>query len=110
MDSLGKVVNISQDEARVCMENKSIQGECGGIPVMAASATDYVDATDIDTKVIGHCEMFNLSKEDDRKAYADLISQLAWSPNLAQHLEERTFVENELIVYIAYLEFIKIAE
>lgn len=110
MDSFGRVVNMSQDEAKTCLSNKSIQGEYQGIPVAAESPKDYVDAADLETKVIGHCEVFNLGKEEDRKNYADLIAKLSWSTNLLKYLEEKTFVENELVVYIAYLEYIKIAE
>lgn len=110
MNNLGKVINLPQADARIYMENKSVQGEYAGIPIIAENADAYVDASDIDTKVIGHCEVFNLSKDEDRTAYADLLAKLAWSTNMEQHLEERTFVDNALIVYVAYLEYIKIAE
>lgn len=110
METFGKVMSLPHDKAKIELENKAVQGEYQGIPVMASGPNSYVDAADIDTKVIGHCKMFNLSNPEDRDAYADLIAQLAWSPNMIKHLEERSFVDNSLIIYIAYLEYIKIAE
>lgn len=109
MEDFGKVMSMPQDEAKICLETRTCQGEYQGIPVMAACSTDYVDASDVATKVVGHCEMFNLSKEEDRKEYADLLAKLSWSANLSKYLEERVFINNELIVYIAYLEYMKIA-
>lgn len=110
MDSFGKVVNLPRTDAQIYMENKTVQGECKGIPVIAKTADDYVDANDIETTVIGHCEQFNLTVEEDRTAYADLLAKLAWSTNMEKHLEERTFVDNALIIYVAYLEYVKIAK
>jgi hypothetical protein len=110
MDDFGKVMHMPQSEARIFMDNKTIQGEYKGIPVVAKNPNDYVDAADVETCVIGTCKLFNLSKEEDRTEYADLLAKIAWSPNIEKCLEERTFVNNELVVYIAYLEYIKIAE
>ena len=110
IDSIGTVTDIAQKEAKIVLENKTKQGDCQGIPVIASHASNYVDANDIDTRVVGHCEMFNLSDEKDRETYADLVSKLMWSPNMSIHFEERVLSDNALIVYITYLEYIKIAD
>lgn len=110
MDDLGIVTALPQREAFILLTQTKKQGDCDGIPVHAENSDDYVDARDVNTSIVGHCEEFNLHLEEDRERYADLLSRLSAESNLVLHFEDRQFVDGQLICYIAYVEYVKIVK
>lgn len=58
-------------------------------------------------KVTGYCDVFNLSKDEDRKRYGDLSAKFEESAGTYAKLwEERQFSKSDLIIYMAYLTYL----
>lgn len=109
-DTLGQISDLPKKTADIILTDKKVQGSHSGIPVYAQAPTDYVDSADVPTKIVGHCECFNLSEEDDRNIYADLSARFAASMNLEKTFEQHVIDNGKLVVYLAYLEYIKVVE
>lgn len=108
-DVLGTVKSIPTTEAAVLLQDHPVQTIVSGIPVHSKSAHDYTDPAEVETKVVGYCKLFNLAKEEERTAYADLLSELAAKDNFSVHFEEKTTNQaGELLIYISYVEYIKL--
>ena len=109
-DSLGRLANMPYQEAQIKLENKSIQERRDGIPVFARTADSFIDSAEVPVTVVGHCDRYDLSIDTDREAYADLCAQLASAENLEKLFEQHITENSSLLVYITYLEYIKIVE
>lgn len=110
VQSLGTVQAMRHEDVQIDLNGKTQQTTVDNIPVVAASSSDFVDPRDVPTKVLGHCVCFDLSREEQRDQYSDLVARLATELNLERLFEERSMLNTgALIVYIAYLEYIKIA-
>ena len=108
-DVLGTVKNMPRTTALAYLDERPQQTTVEGIPVHAKTTHDYTDPKDVETKVIGNCEMYNLSKQEDRSKYADLLAELEAKDNVVVHFEERAITETgELLIYISYTEYIKL--
>jgi hypothetical protein len=73
-------------------------------------ATPTVGATGDDVKrqdvaVVGNCDRFDLSKESDRAAYAELSAKLFAGNSCIRLWEERTQTQDALIVYVSYINY-----
>jgi hypothetical protein len=111
LNSLGTVKVVKRDDVPIKLQGKQQQTIVNDIPVYASSSSDYVDPRDVPTSAIGHCERFNLTDDCARKEYAELAALFATSGNLEKLFEERTSTSNgDLIIYIAYIEYVKITE
>ena len=109
--SLGEVQVIKRNDVSIVVGDKQQQTTVDNIPVYADSSNAYTDPSDIPTSAVGHCERYCLSKEEDRTAYADVITQLSNSLNIELIFEERVTSDNgELIIYLSYIEYIKVAQ
>ncbi len=54
---------------------------------------------------------WDLNKPEDRAAYGDLIARsLAPNPTLEITWEDRCKDEKDLIVYLTYIEYVRVAE
>lgn len=109
-ESLGKLANLPYQEAQIKLENKSIQEHEEGIPVFARTPDSFIDSRQIPLSVIGHCEQYDLSDSEARADYADLCARLASAENLEKLFEQHIIEGSKLLVYITYLEYIKIVE
>lgn len=110
MGDLGQISDLPAHTAHIILTDKRVQEKDNGIPVYANASSDYVDSADIPVKVVGHCEFFDLSKEEDRNTYADLSAKLAASLNLEKSFEQHVIDKGTLFIYLAYLEYIKVVE
>lgn len=110
MDSFGKITSLPKQEAKIYLEDMPEQGNVDGIPYHAKNPNDCIDPRDLDTSVVGHCECFDLTLEQERATYADLLSKLHCGDNLELYFEERITTNEKLMVYITYFEYIKIAK
>lgn len=109
-DSFGTVSALPQKEAKIYLEDMPEQGNVEGIPYHAKSPNDCVDPRDLDTQIIGHCERFDLNNKEDRESYADLSAKLTANYNYELQFEQRVTMSDTLIIYLSYLEYIKIAK
>ena len=109
VQSLGTIQVIKRNEVPIKLADKQQQTSVNNIPVYASSSNDYTDPTDVPTSAIGHCERYCLVQEEDREAYANIIAQLANSLNMEKVFEERAMTDKgELIIYLSYIEYIKV--
>lgn len=110
INTLGTIHVINRGDVDITLRDKEQQTTVNNMPVYATAPTDFVDPTDIETSVIGHCDLYDLTKSEDREKYADLMASLAASLNKEKIFEERIKTpEGGLCVYISYLEYVKIA-
>lgn len=110
INSLGTIHVINRESVDITLKDKTPQTIVDNVPVYAVNSTDYVDPKDVETSVIGHCDLYDLTKVEDREKYADLMASLAASLNKEKIFEERIKTpEGGLCVYISYLEYVKIA-
>jgi hypothetical protein len=109
-NSLGQLANLPYQEAQLKLENKSIQEKRDGIPVFARTPDSFIDSSEVPLTVVGHCDRYDLSEDADRVTYADLCAQLASAANFEKLFEQHIVEGNKLLVYITYLEYIKIVE
>jgi hypothetical protein len=58
-----------------------------------------------DVAVVGNCDRFDLSKEEDRKAYAELSAKLFAGSECVRLWEDRTHSADALIVYVSYINY-----
>jgi hypothetical protein len=108
--SLGKLSALPQKEAAIILTDKEVQERRNGIPVFARTAHDFVDSSDVPTKVTGYCECFNLKNPEERATYADLCAKFVSSENIEKVFEQHVIDEGALFVYVTYLEYIKVVE
>lgn len=109
-DMLGKISDLPQKSAEILLANKKMQEKCEGVPVYATSSSDYIDSEDIPMTIVGHCDCFDLSNDEDRQVYADLAAKFAAASNIEKTFEQHVVDKHRLLVYVAYLEYIKIVE
>ena len=106
---LGTVQVIKRSDVPIKLGDKEQQTAVDNIPVFASTSTEYTDPSDIPTSAVGYCERFCLSNNEDREAYANIIAKLANSLNVERVFEERVAADNgELIIYLSYIEYIKV--
>lgn len=110
INTLGTIHMINRESVDITLKDKTPQTVVDNIPVYATNANDYVDPKDVETSVIGHCDLYDLTKSEDREKYADLMASLAATLNKEKIFEERIKTpDGGLCVYISYLEYVKIA-
>lgn len=58
--------------------------------------------------VTGNCDVFDLSKEEDRVKYAELSAKLFSGTEYIKLWEEKTMQGSALIVYVSYINYMNV--
>lgn len=64
-----------------------------------------IESSRQDVAVVGSCDRFDLSKEEDRRAYARLSAEIFAGTSCIRLWEERTQTADALIVYVSYINY-----
>lgn len=98
--ALSPIVPVMGSSKDALKNNGAFNGMWQGLPCADTPARTVDNLKMIAT---GRCKMFDLSKEEDRNTYADLITS-GTSGEISVLWEEKIKVDDRLIVYINYLE------
>jgi hypothetical protein len=87
-------------------DRDDVSCQAGGTPKLG----DRSDVSPRESFVYtGECERFDLSKEDDRKKYADITAKLYSGMEYHRLWEEKTTgPSGELIVYLSYIRYMQV--
>ena len=61
-----------------------------------------------DITVVGNCDVFDLSKDEDRVKYAELSAKLFSGTEFIRLWEEKTMQGSALIVYVSYINYMNV--
>lgn len=99
------IVPISNATMSSLLSREDCRRPEGSIPVIGDVPTEGTQET---TVTSGCCDHFDLSKEADRQAYADLSTKLYAGIDCFRLWEERITTGNGIEVYVSYIKLAKV--
>ena len=100
------IVPLSNAKFKELRTRSDVRQQAGGTPELGDK---FIDSPTYTQACTGSCERFDLSDEEQRKAYGELLSKLCSGAEYIKLWEERIpSSEGKLLVYVSYLKVLTV--